>query len=146
MTMDQEIPTQAEMQQQRLDTLAIFCPSAGPYIRYAQMEGEPVPERLFNWREGFQHVLHMLIHTDRALQSLTPGGSEYVHNPDRCVALVKEQQAALHELRVKSAVERTQLAKALFEMERDPKIKDQAWFDFLSKADRIIALMSKHID
>lgn len=96
-------PTPEEIQQQRIDTLKIFCPSAIPYITYAQRVGEPVQERLFNWREGFTHVLNMLIHTDQALQSLTPGGSEYVHNPERCVALVKDQQAALHENRVRLA-------------------------------------------
>lgn len=35
------------------------------------------------------------------------------------------------------------LAKALFEIERNPDIKDQAWFDFQSKAQRIIAIMSE---
>ena len=96
-----KLPTPEEIQQMRLDTLKVFCPSAIPYITFGQMESEPDRERLFNWREGFQHVLNMLIHTDQALQSLTPGGSEYVHNPERCVALVKEQQAALHEARKK---------------------------------------------
>lgn len=33
------------------------------------------------------------------------------------------------------------LAKALFQVEHDPKIKDQAWFDFQGKAQRLIALM-----
>lgn len=38
---------------------------------------------------------------------------------------------------------RTALAKALFEIERNPKIKDQAWFDFEGKAQRIIDAMPK---
>jgi hypothetical protein len=119
MSMDQKFPTPQEIQQRRLDTLRIFCPSAGPYILYAQMESEPVQERLFNWREGFQHVLHMLIHTDQALQSLTPGGSEYVHNPERCVALVKEQQAALHKARVKIAKMEKTIAAECHRLEDD---------------------------
>lgn len=99
-----KLPSPEEIQQMRLDTLKIFCPSAIPYITYAQRAGEPVQEQLFNWREGFQHVLNMLIHTDKALQSLTPGGSEYVHNPERCVELVKSQQIELHKLRCQVAV------------------------------------------
>lgn len=94
-----KLPTPEEIQQMRIDTLKSFCPSAIPYVAYADRDGEPVQERLFNWREAFTHVLNMLIHTDQALQSLTPGGTEYVHNPERCVALVKEQQAALHKAR-----------------------------------------------
>lgn len=35
------------------------------------------------------------------------------------------------------------LAKALFEVERDPRIKDQAWFDFQGKAQRLLAIMSQ---
>ncbi len=49
-----------------------------------------------------QLILDLLDHIkylDMALQSLTPGGSEYVNNPDRCVALVKEQKEALHKAR-----------------------------------------------
>jgi hypothetical protein len=103
------LPTPEEIQQMRLDTLKVFCPSAIPYITFGQMESEPDRERLFNWREGFQHVLNMLIHTDQALQSLTPGGSEYVHAPERCVALVKEQQAALHKARIDNAAMRRSL-------------------------------------
>lgn len=34
------------------------------------------------------------------------------------------------------------LAKALFDTERDPAIKDQAWFDFQGKAQRILAAMN----
>lgn len=34
------------------------------------------------------------------------------------------------------------LAKALFEIERDPAIKDQAWFDFQGKAQRILAIIN----
>lgn len=33
------------------------------------------------------------------------------------------------------------LAKALFSVERNPDIKDQAWFDFQGKAQRIVAAM-----
>ena len=32
----------------------------------------------------------------RALESLTPGGSEYVGDPKRCVYFVKEAQAMQH--------------------------------------------------
>lgn len=36
------------------------------------------------------------------------------------------------------------LAKALFDLERNPAIKDQAWFDFQSKAELIIRAMASH--
>ena len=39
---------------------------------------------------------------------------------------------------------RTWLATALFKIERNPAVKDQAWFDFLGKADRMIAAMKDH--
>lgn len=35
------------------------------------------------------------------------------------------------------------LAKALFEVERNPAIKDQAWFDFQGKAQRLVAIMGR---
>ena len=104
-----KLPTPEEIQQTRLDTLKLFCRSAIPYVTFAQMESEPDRERIFNWREGFQHVLNMLIHTDQALQSLTPGGSEYINNPERCVGLVKDQQAALHKARVENVTMRRAL-------------------------------------
>jgi hypothetical protein len=56
---------------------------------------------------------------------------------------------ATHYFRRQAAVEPTKdagwepLAKALFEIERDPQIKDQAWFDFQGKAQRLVALMSQ---
>ena len=34
------------------------------------------------------------------------------------------------------------LAKALFQIEHDPSIPDQAWFDFQGKAQRIIAALN----
>lgn len=36
---------------------------------------------------------------------------------------------------------RTWLATALFQVERNPAVKDQAWFDFLGKADLMIEAM-----
>jgi hypothetical protein len=43
---------------------------------------------------------------DLALQSLTPGGSEYVNNPERCVAYVREARESQHKAIVKFKSER----------------------------------------
>lgn len=42
---------------------------------------------------------------DIALQSLTAMGSEFVNNPERCVAYVKERQLSQHELIKRSILE-----------------------------------------
>jgi DNA repair exonuclease SbcCD ATPase subunit len=41
---------------------------------------------------------------DMALQSLTPGGSEFVHDPERCVETVRALRRGEHEAAVKYAV------------------------------------------
>lgn len=38
------------------------------------------------------------------------------------------------------------LAQALIKLERDPKGKDQAWFDFMGKAQRLLRLMAPEPD
>ena len=83
------LPTTEEIHQMRIDALKIFCPSAIPYVLQAQ-RGED--DSAFMWREAFQHVFNSLIEHDRALQSLTPGGSEYVNNIERCVEFVRAQK------------------------------------------------------
>lgn len=35
------------------------------------------------------------------------------------------------------------LAKALFALEHNPAIKDQAWFDFQGKAERLLRMMER---
>lgn len=40
-----------------------------------------------------------------------------------------------------AAIDWAPLAKALFQIERDTAITDQAWFDFRGKAERLIAAM-----
>jgi hypothetical protein len=51
---------------------------------------------------------------DMALQSLTPGGSEFVHDPERCVETVRALRRGEHEAAVKYAVRVKEL-----EAERD---------------------------
>lgn len=43
-----------------------------------------------DWKMAAQILLARCRKLDMALQSLTPGGSEYVGDPDRCVARAKE--------------------------------------------------------
>ena len=43
---------------------------------------------------------------------------------------------------ISRAADRAALAKALFQIERNPNIKDQAWFDFYGKADLILAAIA----
>ena len=43
-----------------------------------------------HWDQAAALLLERCQKLDMALQSLTPGGSEYVGDPDRCVARAKE--------------------------------------------------------
>lgn len=42
------------------------------------------------WDQAAALLLERCQRLDMALQSLTPGGSEYVGDPDRCVAVVRD--------------------------------------------------------
>lgn len=50
---------------------------------------------------------------DQALQSLTPGGSEYVNDPARCVAFVRGRHEMMHGVIVKTTLERNELRTRL---------------------------------
>lgn len=54
----------------------------------------------------------------------------------------RAQAVALWNRRAPMLAEWAPLAKALFQLERDPNIKDQAWFDFQGKAQRILAALN----
>ena len=58
---------------------AIYCRNAQSAIKNGQ------------WQQACALLLGRCGKLDMALQSLTPGGSEYVGDPDRCVAYAKEQ-------------------------------------------------------
>jgi hypothetical protein len=49
----------------------------------------------------------------KALVSLTPGGSEFVDDPEYCVKYVKEYQAFLHDFMVKTCKDKKQLEEKL---------------------------------
>lgn len=83
------------------DALRIFCPRAAHRWRYANCVVDDDPVDAFGvLADAFTVLVEHLIEHDKALQSLTPGGSEYVNARDRVVALVKEQQRELHEFRI----------------------------------------------
>ena len=44
-----------------------------------------------DWMQAAALALERCQKLDMALQSLTPGGSEYVGDPDRCVAFARDQ-------------------------------------------------------
>lgn len=48
-----------------------------------------------DWEFAAQVLLTRCRKLDLALQSLTPGGSEYVGDPDRCVKFVRDSKASL---------------------------------------------------
>jgi hypothetical protein len=50
---------------------------------------------------------------DHALQSLTPGGSEFVRDPERCVQTVTELRRGEHAAMVKAIMDRRKLVEAL---------------------------------
>lgn len=78
-------------QQQLEDDAAIFCREAVAYMRSG------------NWEGAARILLANLKATDIALQSLTPGGSDYVAAPDRCVEYVRDFKADAHKWRLQEA-------------------------------------------
>ena len=72
-----------------LDTLQLFCPRALPVARAAIDAG--LARDTDDWREALVTVLDHLQKHDEALQSLTPGGSEYVNDRERCVRFARER-------------------------------------------------------
>jgi hypothetical protein len=59
-----------------LDEAAVYCRAARKHIAAG------------DWQAAAATLLAQIKKHDIALQSLTPGGSEYVGDPDRCVAHV----------------------------------------------------------
>lgn len=68
-------------QQQLEDEAAVYCREAVAYIRSG------------NWEGATRILVTALKVTDMALQSATPGGSEYVANVDRCAEHIRELKA-----------------------------------------------------
>lgn len=64
--------------EQMEDDARLFCRAAASDIRNQQ------------WEAACVELLKRCRVLDMALQSLTPGGSEYVGNPDLCVQRAKE--------------------------------------------------------
>jgi hypothetical protein len=56
------------------------------------------------WHQAFGVAEAERDRYDMALQSLTPGGSEFVHDPERCVETVRALRRGEHEAAVKYAV------------------------------------------
>lgn len=56
---------------------------------YAPRAANAVRQR--DWIQAAALLLERCQQLDMALQSLTPGGSEYVGDPDRCIAVVKDK-------------------------------------------------------
>lgn len=73
-----------------LDEMQIFCSPAVQALRQAISPGYNPYQRLAAYEMVVDILLARLKKTDIAMQSLTPGGSEYVANPERCVLVAKE--------------------------------------------------------
>ena len=81
--------------------MAEWCQKCGTYHDVTTAGGCPDKEdKLWvgtyaeGFRAGQESAERRAVALDRALQSLTPGGSEFVHDPDRCVAFVQEARAS----------------------------------------------------
>lgn len=61
------------------DMAKLYAPAAARAIRDRQ------------WDQAAALLLERCQKLDMALQSLTPGGSEYVGDPDRCATFIREQ-------------------------------------------------------
>lgn len=68
------------------DEAQVYCPEAERDLT-AQM-----------WQDACIKLMARCKRLDMALQSLTPGGSEYVGDPERCVARVREQMESYRKL------------------------------------------------
>lgn len=68
------------------DEAALYCRSARRFI-----ENE-------NWRHAAAELLARCKKLDMALQSLTPGGSEYVGDPERCVQRARDNAETYRQL------------------------------------------------
>ena len=73
-------------QQSMIDEASIFCRQAVKHITTG------------NWEAACGVLMGRVRELDMALQSLTPGGSDYVADPERCVARVREQMNTYREL------------------------------------------------
>jgi hypothetical protein len=74
---------------------------------------------------------------DRALQSLTPGGSEYVNDPERCVSFVRERHESQFALLKKFKLERDeQSARAEKAEAENDKLRDNStdWYHKFTQA------------
>lgn len=78
--------TRDEHQQLLIDEAKLFCRGAVAAITHE------------DWETATQVLLDRCKKLDIALQSLTPGGSEYVGDPERCVARVREQMETYRKL------------------------------------------------
>lgn len=68
------------MRREHMEDMArLYAPEAARAIRNKQ------------WDQATALLLERCRKLDMALQSLTPGGSEYVGDPDRCAATVRKR-------------------------------------------------------
>lgn len=89
-----------------IDEAGVYCRAAVKHIQRG------------DWLAASVELLAQVRKLDMALQSLTPGGSEYVGDPDRCVAHVKRsrdlaRQLYLDAMRPKPKPDQDELPKFL---------------------------------
>ena len=81
-----------EMTQQQVeDEAAVYCPVAVHYIKTG------------SWENAARVLLAALKSADIALQTATPGGSEYVGNVDRCAEMIREMKSDAMKWRLQQA-------------------------------------------
>ena len=80
------------MRREHMEDMArLYAPAAARAIRNEQ------------WELAAALLLERCQTLDMALQSLTPGGSEYVGDPERCVEFAKSFKADAHAYRLQQA-------------------------------------------
>ncbi len=100
-------------EQAMLDGAQIFCPAALPWLKLALDPDTEMSVRAQGFRRAYEAAFEGLFERDKALQSLTPGGSEYVNNPQRCADYSTEQRLSGIEAKLRNVyLERT--LRALF--------------------------------
>lgn len=90
--------------QMLLDQLQVFCPAARIPVEEFLAHADIDHEQDIGLLERAVHILlaHLIEH-DKALQSLTPGGSEYVNDRQRCLAVNKA--TIVHQAKVIKALQ-----------------------------------------
>jgi hypothetical protein len=113
--------------------------------------GAPVLFVLTDWAADRKALVMDRDRYDLALQSLTPGGSEFVHDPWKCVDTVRALRLGDHDAMIRFSkeaaalrAERDELVKALREVDGYARAEDGRSLLPVLFAERMTAILSRY--